>query len=335
VEGRIKGPDRGQGNYEKINGQGKRNAKENDNSRKAKPKKRKNHTEHGASADPKSARKFWVVWSSAGAFRAADLGRSAPVRTLQEGEANMKTLKSILVAAILAFHVGSPAHAMLLGPLGGSGLSGEYARFSDSPFSGGSFAYFHLEDFEDHLFNVPGVSASAGGVTSVVFGPAIHDSVDLDDGVLDGSGLNGDSFFSGSGAAGITFAFNPTVLGALPTHSGIVWTDGGGTTTFEAFDSNGISLGTVGPVAIADGSISGTTAEDRFFGVIELGGISAIRIRNTGGGIEVDHLQYGRAPAGPTPIPEPSTIFLLGTGLVSMLGYGWRRRYPQRSVSKR
>ncbi len=155
----------------------------------------------------------------------------------------MKTLKSILVAAaILVLHVGSPAHAVLLGPPGGSGLSGEYARFSDSPFSGGSFAYFHLEDFEDHLFNVPGVSASAGGVTSVVFGPSIHDSVDLDDGMLDGSGLKGDSFFFGRGSTGITFTFDSTVLGALPTHSGIVWTDGGGSTTFEAFDSNGISL---------------------------------------------------------------------------------------------
>jgi hypothetical protein len=97
----------------------------------------------------------------------------------------VKILNSILVATALTFQGVTTTHAVLLGPLGGSGLSGEYARSSDSPFSGVSFAYFYLEDFEDQLFNVPSVSASAGGVASVVFGPSSHDSVDLDDGVLD------------------------------------------------------------------------------------------------------------------------------------------------------
>jgi hypothetical protein len=45
----------------------------------------------------------------------------------------VKTLKSTLVAAALyPFILGSQAHAVLLGPSGGSGLSGEYAQFSDS-----------------------------------------------------------------------------------------------------------------------------------------------------------------------------------------------------------
>ena len=35
---------------------------------------------------------------------------------------------------------------------------------------------FYLEDFEDHLLNTPGVNASDGGVTSIVYGPLIHDS---------------------------------------------------------------------------------------------------------------------------------------------------------------
>ena len=55
--------------------------------------------------------------------------------------------------------------------------------------------------------------------------------MDADDGVIDGSGLNGHSLFSGSGATGITFTFNQSTLGAFPTKAGIVWTDGGGTTT--------------------------------------------------------------------------------------------------------
>src|SRR6266481_7452029 len=81
--------------------------------------------------------------------------------------------------------------SMLLPMLNADTLLGPtpYLSFGDSPFNGPSFSYFHLETFEDHLLNTPGVTGSPGGVTSVVFGPAIHDSVDFDDGVIDGSGL--------------------------------------------------------------------------------------------------------------------------------------------------
>jgi hypothetical protein len=171
-----------------------------------------------------------------------------------------------------------------------------------SPFAGMSFEYWHLEDFEDHLLNVPGVSFVAGpgaGVTSVVFGPAIHDSVDADDGAIDGSGLNGDSFFTQAGATGIFFNFSRETLGTLPTHVGIVWTDGAGEVLFQAFDPEGALLGSIGPTSVPgvfpDGSLSGETAEDRFFGVADDGGISSVFISNNGGGMEVDHLQYGSA----------------------------------------
>jgi hypothetical protein len=232
----------------------------------------------------------------------------------------MKMIRA--AAAAIALACTGAAHAGLIGPSGGTGLSGEYARASDSPFAGGSFSWFYLEDFEDHLFNTPGVSASAGGVTSVVFGPSIHDSVDLDDGVLDGSGLNGDSFFSGSGAGGITFTFSAATLGALPTHAGIVWTDGSGSTTFEAFDHNGVSMGTI-TVNLANASFNGETDEDRFFGATDPLGISAIRISNQFGGIEVDHLQYGMA--GTQPVPEPQTYALMLAGL-GVVGWMARRR---------
>ncbi|MGH7244210.1 MAG: hypothetical protein ACREJD_12420 [Phycisphaerales bacterium] len=187
--------------------------------------------------------------------------------------------------------LNTSAHAQtFLGPT-------PYLCFSDSPFNGLALQYFHLETFEDHLFNVPGVSADHGGVTSVVFGPAIHDSVDCDDGTIDGSGLNGDSFFSST--PDIRFTFNAAVLGSLPTHAGIVWTDGGSNTTvtFEAYNAAGASLGTV-VAQVGDGSNNGTTAEDRFFGVVYDQGIQAIRIRHSSGGLEVDHLQYGGGPGG-------------------------------------
>ena len=183
-----------------------------------------------------------------------------------------------------------------------------YLSKADSPFSlTGLGVTFFLEDFEDHLFNTSGASASAGGVASVIWGSTLHDSVDADDGTIDGSGLLGDDFFYSNGATGIRFTFDARVLGSLPTAAGIVWTDGGGTTTFEAFDANGVSLGTTGPVSIADGSSNGTTAEDRFFGVINQSGISAIKISNTSGGIEVDHLQYGQLPSPAVSSTSPSS----------------------------
>jgi hypothetical protein len=225
--------------------------------------------------------------------------------------ASKSVVTLLLAVAVTLFLSPTPAHATLLGPT-------PYVKFADSPFSGGSFGYFFLEDFEDHLFNTTGATASAGGVTSVLFGPTFHDSVDADDGSIDGSGLTGDSYFSNSGAAGITFTFDGGVLGMLPTSAGLVWTDGAGTTSFEAFDQNGVSLGSIGPVFIADGSFNGETADDRFFGATNAGGISRIFISNASGGIEVDHLQYGA-------IPEPGTLVLLATGLAG-LGMSRRKR---------
>lgn len=216
----------------------------------------------------------------------------------------------------------APAFAGAVGP-------SAYLQFSDSPWDTLPFSYFHLETFEDHLLNVPGVSASAGGVTSVVFGPSIHDSVDADDGVIDGSGLLGDSYFSASGSAGITFSFSSGVLGALPTHAGIVWTDGGAGAgvTFKAFGPGAVLLGTITAIGVGDGSNSGQTAEDRFFGWTDAGGISAIFISNTAGGIEVDHLQYGRESVGAAvPLPSASVAGLALLGALGTVGIVRRRR---------
>jgi hypothetical protein len=72
----------------------------------------------------------------------------------------------------------------------------------------------------------------------------------------------------------------------LPTHVGVVWTDGEGQTSFEAFDGSGNSMGLVDPVAIATpGCYTGQTDEDRFFGAINPGGISKIWISNIEAGM--------------------------------------------------
>lgn len=193
-----------------------------------------------------------------------------------------------------------------------------YVGFSNSPFytsyNSGGFTYFHLETFEDSLLNTPGVTADSGAP----YGPGgLTDSVDGDDGTTDGSGTNGHSF-AYTNSTGVTFTFNASALGGLPTHVGIVWTDGPNP-TFEAFDALGNSMGTLVGNS-ADGSFSGTTAEDRFFGATNLGGISKISIYATSW--EADHLQYGRSTA----VPEPATGATLAGATVFALALGLRSR---------
>lgn len=209
-----------------------------------------------------------------------------------------------------------------------------YLSFADSPFAGESFSWFYVEDFEDGLLNTPGVSVSP--LTSVIAVGGYTDSVDGDDGTIDGSGSGGQSLWSNFASPYFQFDFDAAALGALPTNVGLVWTDVGQVTsgqygtsdvTFEAFDQNGASLGINGPFLLGDGSISGETAEDRFFGAINDGGISRIVIRSpTTNDWEVDDLQYGKA----APVPEPATAGLLLTGLGMMGTRKLRERRKRR-----
>jgi hypothetical protein len=202
-----------------------------------------------------------------------------------------------------------------------------YLSFDDSPFKGIPFSVFQLENFEDGLLNTPGVSTTTPG--SVLSPGAQTDSVDGDDGTIDGRGVGGRSLLSRSSGTGFTafaFEFDATVLGALPTHVGIVWTDVGAATTpgvgtveFQAFDILGTSLGVTTALSLGNGSADGdsadATAEDRFFGVISAGGIHRIEIRMpTSADWEVDHLQYGVSA-----VPLPASIWPLGLGLIALM----------------
>lgn len=184
-----------------------------------------------------------------------------------------------------------------------------YLQTSDSPFLALGVTNFNLEDFEDNLFNITGVTKDNGNpYTNAGNG----DSVDGDDGVIDGSGLKGHSLFYNVGSSGVTFTFSQAVLGSLPQYAGVVWTDGSSTITFEAWDQNGISLGTV-VGNHADGAFGGQTAEDRFYGWHNSGGISKIKLKNASGGIELDHLQYAYEA-----VPEPTTLCVLGLSALAL-----------------
>lgn len=216
-----------------------------------------------------------------------------------------------LLAALLSGHV----QAGLIGPVK------PYFGLAQSPFNGLPFSYFHLDTFESGALSAPGVSLSAG---AVVIGPGgTIDSVE-------GPGPLGHSLFSGSGAAGITFTFNKAVLGQLPTHVGIVWTDGDSPNrTFKAFDQNNALIGTiVDPTQkFFSTGADGDTSNYRFFGAINASGISSIFIANDSGGIEVDDLQFGFL----TPVPEPATYALLVVG-ISALGWATRGRRLRQTI---
>ncbi len=210
-----------------------------------------------------------------------------------------------------------------------------YASLADSPFSQNTPATFYLEGFEDGLFNTPGVTGISNtpgtvlGVLAKEYGNQHVDSVDADDGTIDGSGLGGHSLGNTlnttSEDLGYTFTFDAAVLGGLPTHVGIVWTDGGFgiSTVFEAYDASGTLIGQIGPVRTGDYSFSGTTAEDHFFGIIHDGGIARFTIRDPGGfnNLEVDHLQYGLRA-----VPLPGSLWLLGSGLAPLVSLTKRRQ---------
>jgi hypothetical protein len=196
-----------------------------------------------------------------------------------------------------------------------------YLSRSDSPLL---LTKPQLDDLEDGALDLPGVSANNGAV----YGPAGNcDSVDADDGVIDGFGTAGHSWFYGFGDWGVTFSFDDSVIGSFPTSAGVVWTDGATNcqTTFEAFDANGASLGVYGPFTLGDGSNDGETAEDRFFGIAYRGGISGFKITSPSGGIELDHIQYSAGAlcceAGDTQLnPNDSLTLTLSGGQATMPG---------------
>lgn len=172
----------------------------------------------------------------------------------------------------------------------------KYLSFKDSPFFeiSKNSQYFYLEDFEDGALNTLGAKVNNGQVLD----PGEYtDSVDIDgDGFTDGDGSTGHSLWS-DGSYILTFSFDETKLGGLPTFAGIVFTDASYSNDdihFEAYGPDGNVIDRIDLKDAGDNSNKGTTGEDRFFGIISDSGIKGIKLESTRANFEVDHLQYGR-----------------------------------------
>ncbi len=172
-----------------------------------------------------------------------------------------------------------------------------YTSRADSPFTGVVLATFsHFEDWEDSALSTPGVTSNSNQL-GTAFGASLVDSIDGDDGVVDGKCEKAGSSCNSAFANGtIDFTFDAAALGALPTHVGIAWTDGspGCNAVFEAYDAADQLIGTRTATGVGDNSNSGTVAEDRWFGVVHTAGVKRIVVKSSAGGVEVDHLHYGR-----------------------------------------
>ncbi len=221
----------------------------------------------------------------------------------------------LAAGALLGVFGAGAASAAIVGP-------SSYLSAVDSPFAGQVFTTFILEDFDGAT--QPGYNRSGGSI----LGPApLTDSV----------GGAGNSFYSnGQTSLGFDFAPYLALYGKLPNRAGIVWTDVGyqfgeccgsfvavAQVRFEAFDQNNVSLGTK-IATLGDGFANGGTAEDRFFGAINAGGISRLVITMpTSDDWEVDHLQFGSA------VPEPESWMMLIAGF-GLIGATARRRRQHR-----
>lgn len=200
-----------------------------------------------------------------------------------------------------------------------------YLQHGDTPAGFCDGCDIKIEDFEDNLLD-PFLTISNGSILppNSVSGSStpVTDSVDGDDGSVDGSGIGGYSWYTGIGNSNdntltIDFASNVDC-------AGLVFTDGdpiSSLISLEALDSDGNVMATIA-ADLADGVFTGETAEDSFLGFSDMdGGIAALRLIMTGGeGIEIDHVHWADCPV----VPEPATSGMMVMTLLGLVG--WRRR---------
>lgn len=192
------------------------------------------------------------------------------------------------------------------------------------------------------MANSPGLLVSGTVIGPLATTGRLVDSVDGDDGLIDGNGAAGHSLLAEttivlptdppSFRTSIGVPFDASELIRLPTYFGFVFTDGPELTGLQilAFDVDDNQIENIGfgsiaqdPNGLGDDRRDGTTAEDRFIGLFSTTGIARVNItafyRNDGvaSTFEVDHIQYG--------VPEPAG-FVIAFGSLCVLGCCFRCR---------
>jgi len=203
-----------------------------------------------------------------------------------------------------------------------------YLSQADSPFNlSGLGTTFFLEDFEDGLINTPGLSVFNA---EILLPGEFTDSVDLDDGMIDGSGSAGYSLIHAGPFINrpvfvriMSFNFDKDDLGFLPTAFGFVWTDGASHSAevgIRTWNVDGeIVIHSFLPElvnGIGDDDFDGGTTEDRFFGIRRDDGIMLADVvsvsEDSSLPFEIDHVQYGLF------IPEPTMLALVCVLITSL-----------------
>ncbi|MDZ4830190.1 MAG: hypothetical protein SGJ09_08350 [Phycisphaerae bacterium] len=166
-----------------------------------------------------------------------------------------------------------------------------YVKLADSALFGAMSLDddFWCETFEDGLVNIPGLTLSGGTIAAP---GASTDSVDADDGNVDGSGTGGRSYRANIGSP-ITIGISALALVGLPERAAFAWTDGpqNSTLTITITTGSGATfVRTVGP--LGDANSSGATAEDRLVAITASNGIAQVVIASGGAAFEIDHVQF-------------------------------------------
>ena len=204
------------------------------------------------------------------------------------------------------------AEVIVLGPT-------PYLSIDDSLFDlSGLGSTFFLDDLEDNR-------VSFGLLTNGTITPPglTTDSVDADDGAIDGFGNGGHSLESTSFTVHPTspltfvtsYVFSFSGLASSVNAFGFVWTD--------AFEFSDLTISANNQHWNFPGSMdatnAGTTLEDRFVGIISTSALNVVEVRCWSYGLlgdrcELDHIQFGIQP-----VPEPIgriQLLMLGASFI-------------------